>query len=113
MIGPSRRAITSRSSSSSISSATPPNVVFIGPNGVGKTMLAQNLALHALVLGHSARFVSASAMLTDLAAQDGALALRRRLRRFAKPELLVVDEVGYLSYSDRASGHPRRHSTAG
>ncbi|MCY0987972.1 ATP-binding protein [Nannocystis sp. ILAH1] len=57
------------------------NVVFIGPNGVGKTMLAQNLALHALVLGHTARFVSASAMLTDLAAQDGALALRRRLRR--------------------------------
>lgn len=35
-------------------------------------MLAQNLALHALCLGYTARFVSASAMLTDLAAQDGA-----------------------------------------
>ena len=79
------------------------NVVFIGPNGVGKTMLAQNLALHALGLGHTARFTSASAMLSDLAAQDGALALKRRLRRFARPELLVVDEVGYLSYSDRSA----------
>lgn len=79
------------------------NVVFIGPNGVGKTMLAQNLALHALGLGHTARFVSASAMLTDLASQDGALALKRRLQRFARPELLVVDEVGYLSYSDRSA----------
>ncbi|PCC73499.1 IS21-like element helper ATPase IstB [Nannocystis exedens] len=79
------------------------NVVFIGPNGVGKTMLAQNLALHALGLGHTARFVSASAMLTDLASQDGALALKRPLHRFAKPELLVVDEVGDLSYSDRSA----------
>lgn len=79
------------------------NVVFIGPNGVGKTMLAQNLALHALGLGHTARFTSASAMLTDLAAQDGALALKRRFRRFTKPELLVIDEVGYLSYSDRSA----------
>ena len=42
-------------------------------------------------------------MLSDLAAQDGALALKRRLRRFARPELLVVDEVGYLSYSDRSA----------
>jgi DNA replication protein DnaC len=79
------------------------NVIFVGPNGVGKTMLAQNLALHALGHGYTARFVSAAAMLTDLAAQDGALALKRRFRRFAKPDLLVVDEVGYLSYSDRSA----------
>ena len=57
------------------------NVVFLGPNGVGKTMLAQNLAHHAVLQGFTARFTTASAMLGDLDAQDGALALRRRLHR--------------------------------
>lgn len=77
------------------------NVVFLGPNGVGKTMLAQNLAHHAVLQGYTARFTTASAMLGDLAAQDGAAALRRRLHRYVKPALLVVDELGYLPYSNR------------
>ena len=76
------------------------NVVFLGPNGVGKTLLAQNLAHHAVLRGRTARFTSAAAMLSDLAAQDGALALRRRLHRYVKPDLLVIDEIGYLSYTD-------------
>ena len=77
------------------------NVVFLGPNGVGKTMLAQNLAHHAVLQGFTVRFTSASAMLGDLDAQDGALALRRRLHRYVKPALLVIDELGYLPYSNR------------
>lgn len=77
------------------------NVVFLGPNGVGKTMLAQNLAHHAVLQGYTARFTTASSMLGDLAAQDGAAALRRRLHRYVKPALLVVDELGYLPYSNR------------
>jgi DNA replication protein DnaC len=40
-------------------------------------------------------------MLNDLAAQDGDNALRRRLHHYAKPRLLIIDEVGYLSYSNR------------
>ena len=40
-------------------------------------------------------------MLNDLSAQDGALALQRRLRHYATPKLLVIDEVGYLSYDNR------------
>jgi hypothetical protein len=72
------------------------NVVFLGPNGVGKTMLAQNLAHHAVLRGFTARFTTAPAMLGDLDAQDGALALRRRLHRYVKPALLVIDELGYL-----------------
>ncbi len=75
------------------------NVVLIGPNGVGKTTIAQNLAHAALIDGHTALFVSGSAMLNDLAAQDGPSALARRLRRYVRPMLLLVDEVGYLSYS--------------
>jgi len=75
------------------------NVVLIGPNGVGKTTIAQNLAHEALLVGHTVLFASASVMLNDLAAQDGPIALARRLRRYVRPALLVVDEVGYLSYS--------------
>jgi len=77
------------------------NVVLLGPNGVGKSTIARNLAHQAVLAGHSVRFTSAAQMLNELAAQDGDLALRRRLALYARPRLLVIDEVGYLSYSNR------------
>src|ERR1700733_6192634 len=40
-------------------------------------------------------------MLGDLASQDGDLALKRKLKFYTTPKLLVIDEVGYLSYSNR------------
>jgi DNA replication protein DnaC len=64
-------------------------------------MLLKNLAYHALLHGHSARLTSASDMLADLAAQDSSAALARRLCRYTQPQLLCIDEVGYLSYSSR------------
>jgi DNA replication protein DnaC len=77
------------------------NVVLIGPNGLGKSMLAKNLAHQAVLQGYSARFTLASDMLHDLAAQDSSIALARRLRRYTGPSLLAIDEVGYLSYDAR------------
>lgn len=77
------------------------NVVLIGPNSTGKTTIAKNLAHLALLAGHTARFTTASAMLNDLAAQDSAAALNRRLRHYCRPTLLVCDELGYLSYDSR------------
>lgn len=77
------------------------NVVIVGPNGIGKSMIAQNLAYQALLAGYTVRFTSASAMLNELAAQDSSRSLQRRLRRYVNPALLVVDEVGYLSYDNR------------
>ncbi|HET9954458.1 MAG TPA: ATP-binding protein [Polyangiaceae bacterium] len=77
------------------------NAILLGPNGVGKSMILKNLAQHALVRGHTVRFTTASDMLAELAAQDSATALARRLRRWALPRLLCIDEVGYLSYSSR------------
>jgi len=77
------------------------NLIFIGSNGVGKSTIAQNLAHQAAIQGHSVLFTSAASMLNDLAGQDGDMALKRRLKYYAQPKLLVIDEVGYLSYSNR------------
>jgi DNA replication protein DnaC len=77
------------------------NVVLLGPNGVGKSTLAKNLAHQALIHGHTVVFITAGQLLGDLAALDSDSALRRRLRHYAAPDLLAIDEVGYLSYSNR------------
>ncbi len=77
------------------------NLILVGPNGLGKSTIAQNLAYQAIQHGHSAIFVNAANMLGDLAAQDGDMALQRRLKYYSNPQLLVVDEIGYLSYSNR------------
>ncbi len=79
------------------------NLILVAAQGLGKTMLARNIAHAAVLQGHSALFVEASRMLLDLGAQDSARSLERRLRHYAKPALLCVDEVGYLSYDARAA----------
>lgn len=73
------------------------NVVFIGPNGTGKTMLARNLAYAAVSRGVPTRYISASDMLTSLGGLTGSM-LTHRLKRYVSPSLLVIDELGYLSY---------------
>lgn len=77
----------------------PANVLIIGENGAGKTMLAKNLAHHAIVNGYSALFISASELLNDLAAQPTGSALMRRLHHYCRPQVLVIDELGYLASS--------------
>ena len=53
--------------------------------------------------GHSARFITASDLLLDLNGQETARALERRLRHYARPTLLAIDEIGYLAYDAHAA----------
>ena len=79
------------------------NVVLIGSHGLGKSMIAKNILHRAVHNGHTALFVEASEMLVDLGAQDSSRALERRIKHYAKPKILCIDEVGYLSYDQRSA----------
>jgi DNA replication protein DnaC len=72
------------------------NSVLLGPNGVGKTMLLNNLAHHSVMRGCTVRFTTASAMLNELALRDSSAGLHRRIKHYTQPQLLCIDEVGYL-----------------
>jgi DNA replication protein DnaC len=94
-----RRAIESMLTLDFLKDAS--NVVLVGPNGVGKTMLAKNIVHQALIAGHTALFTVAGQLLGDLTASESDAALRRRLRHYSAPDVLAIDEIGYLSYSNR------------
>ena len=79
------------------------NVLLVGAQGLGKTMLAKNIVHQVVLAGHSARFITASDLLLDLNGQETARALERRLRHYARPALLAIDEIGYLAYDAHAA----------
>jgi DNA replication protein DnaC len=79
------------------------NVLFRGQAGIGKTSLAQNLGLRALERGHTVRFATVPAALADLLRQESLPATERRLRRYTSPDLLILDELGYVPCDSRAA----------
>ena len=79
------------------------NTLLVAAQGLGKTMIAKNLVHEAVLAGHSARFITASDLILDLTAQDTARGLDRRLRAYARPSLLCIDEIGYLAYDAHAA----------
>jgi DNA replication protein DnaC len=79
------------------------NVVLVAAQGLGKTMIAQNLAHAAVLAGTHVLFITAAQLLLDLGSQESTRGLARRLNHYATRGLLVVDEIGYLSYDARAA----------
>lgn len=78
------------------------NLVMVGRNGLGKTMIAQNICHAAVLAGSSVLFRSAPALLEELQRQTPE-GRRRKLRSYANVGLLCIDEVGYLSFDDKAA----------
>jgi DNA replication protein DnaC len=78
------------------------NIILVGANGLGKTMIAQNICHAAVLAGSSVLFRSAASLLEELQRQtpDGR---RRKLRSYANTGVLCIDEVGYLSADDKAA----------
>jgi DNA replication protein DnaC len=78
------------------------NLVLVGRNGLGKTMIAQNICHAAVLAGYSVLFRSAAALLEELHRQSPE-GRRSKLRAYANVGLLCIDEVGYLSFDDKAA----------
>jgi DNA replication protein DnaC len=79
------------------------NVVLVAAQGLGKTMIAQNIAHAAVLAGTHVLFTTAAQLLLDLGGQDSTRGLARRLTHYATRGLLLIDEIGYLSYDTRAA----------
>ncbi len=79
------------------------NVILAGSQGAGKTQIAKNIAFNAVMQGQRVLFTTAANLVLDLSSQESTAALQRRLRRYVQPNLLVIDELGYLSYDNRAA----------
>ena len=72
------------------------NVVFLGTVGIGKSHLATALGYAACQDGHSVLFADAISVINDLSAAQKRGTLKQQLKKYHLPELLILDEVGYL-----------------
>lgn len=81
------------------------NVILLGKPGRGKTHLAIGLAYKAIQNGYDARFVTAAQLLNVLhrAQRDGSI--EETIEQFTHPGVLVIDELGYLTYGPDAANH--------
>lgn len=77
------------------------NLILMGPAGLGKTMIAKNIAWQTANSGKSALFVTASELVTKLLA-SGVL-FESKIRAYTRPDLLVIDEMGYLGFEIKAA----------
>lgn len=80
---------------------TSENVIFIGPQGLGKTMIGKNLVWLAIQSGKTALFTSVAKMITELAAAGHQL--EAKIRKYTRPDVLMLDELGYLAFQNRSA----------
>jgi DNA replication protein DnaC len=79
------------------------SVIFIGESGTGKTMLATGLAVCACQQGRRVRFTTLAALANELQEAQSRRELARVVARYARTELVVLDELGYLALPDGAA----------
>ena len=72
------------------------NVIFLGTVGLGKTHLATALGYAACLEGHSVLFANAIDVINHLSAAHKRSSLKSELSKYRCPQLLILDEVGYL-----------------
>ncbi len=82
------------------------SVILIGESGTGKTMLATGLAVAACQQGRRVRFTTLAGLATELQEAESRRELARVVGRYARTELVVLDELGYLGLP-RFRGHLR------
>lgn len=73
------------------------NVILLGTVGVGKTHLATALGYAACLEGYSVLFADAIAVVNDLTTAQKTGPLKRALKKYLRPQILCLDEVGYLA----------------
>jgi len=79
------------------------SVIFIGESGSGKTHLASALALCACQQGRRVRFTTLAALANELQEAQSRRELARVVARYARTELVALDELGYLALPDGAA----------
>ena len=79
------------------------NVVFISNTGLGKTHLSLALGYTACLKGHSVLFTSAVDAINNLLAAGKAGSRKQELRKYLRPEFLILDELGYLALDKTAA----------
>ena len=71
------------------------NLVFVGQSGVGKSHLIQSIGQAACTLGFRVRYLTSGALLEDLTAALADQTIHERVRVYARPDLLIIDEFGF------------------
>jgi len=79
------------------------NVLFLGPPGVGKTHLAVSLGMAAVTRGMSVYFSTVADLLEQVARDARADRLSQRMQALCRPQLLILDEMGYFPLDKRAA----------
>jgi len=94
-------------------------LIFIGPTGCGKTGLGTSFLAHALNQGYSGLFIDFRNLITELFAARGDHTEKKTLKRFQSYEILLIDEVGYMTlereqaelFFELMKGRNKRHTT--